>query len=352
MRTACKPRTAPLVRASSRVASRGAGALPQGSAACSAAERRRAAVLCQSMAAPESRVLDGASPPRACAPRLPASREPACSLLDASLRSRVTRPARPRSGVRRRRLCRPVTRRDDADADGARARPRAPALRSLYRSSRWWGPLATWPRKRSSPHSSRSSTAACCPRRAPGARPRAGGPPPPPTNLSRLRLFAGLRGAWLRAQRDDARPVPRAHLRQPDLPRRPQVRYARRARPSAPPLTQLAPRDTCAPAQETFLSRCFYVSGQYGEPESYRALAREMESHEASSGHARANRIFYLSIPPSVFVSVAQNASRYASSATGARRGGGRRGSLTPPQVTRASSWRSRSAETWSPVGN
>jgi len=51
-----------------------------------------------------------------------------------------------------------------------------------------------------------------------------------------------------------------------------------------------------------------------------------MEVHEASSGHARANRIFYLSIPPSVFVSVAQNASRYASSTTGARRGarGGR----------------------------
>lgn len=80
MRTACKPRTAPLVRASSRVASRGAGALPQGSAACSAAERRRAAVRRQSMAGPESHVLDGASLPRACAPHLPASREPACSL--------------------------------------------------------------------------------------------------------------------------------------------------------------------------------------------------------------------------------------------------------------------------------
>lgn len=80
-----------------------------------------------------------------------------------------------------------------------------------------------------------------------------------------------------------------------------------------------------------------------------------MEAHEAASGHARANRIFYLSIPPSVFVSVAQNASRYASSATGARRRGRWEWweALTSPlQVTRALSWRSRSAETWCRVGN
>jgi glucose-6-phosphate 1-dehydrogenase len=53
----------------------------------------------------------------------------------------------------------------------------------------------------------------------------------------------------------------------------------------------------------------------YDDTASYTALSAELSKHEAGRP---ANRIFYLSIPPTVFVAVAQNAARHASSKTGA----------------------------------
>jgi glucose-6-phosphate 1-dehydrogenase len=93
---------------------------------------------------------------------------------------------------------------------------------------------------------------------------------------------------------------------------------ARHARPRVPRLTRdllLRCRETCGPKQEEFIKRCFYCSGQYDEAESFEKLSAELATHE--TGRV-ANRIFYLSIPPTIFVSVAQNAARAASSKTGA----------------------------------
>jgi hypothetical protein len=73
--------------------------------------------------------------------------------------------------------------------------------------------------------------------------------------------------------------------------------------------------ETCGPKQEEFIKRCFYTAGQYDATASFDELSAELSKHEV--GRA-ANRIFYLSIPPTVFVAVAQNAARCASSTTGA----------------------------------
>ena len=73
-------------------------------------------------------------------------------------------------------------------------------------------------------------------------------------------------------------------------------------------------REKCGEQQEAFLKRCFYVAGQYDNAASFQALDAELRGHEAGR---KANRIFYLSTPPSIFVPVAQNAARNASSKTG-----------------------------------
>ena len=113
-------------------------------------------------------------------------------------------------------------------------------------------------------------------------------------------------------------------------------------------------RETCGPKQEEFIKHCFYTAGQYDDAASFKALSAELTKHEA--GRA-ANRIFYLSIPPTVFVTVAQNAARCASSTTGAfcvlRTPTWHAADVAAaPQATRASSWRSRSGATWSPAGS
>jgi len=73
-------------------------------------------------------------------------------------------------------------------------------------------------------------------------------------------------------------------------------------------------RENCGDKQDAFLKRCFYVSGQYDQESSFVALDAALCSYEAGR---KANRIFYLSTPPSIFVPVAQNAARKASSTTG-----------------------------------
>ncbi len=86
---------------------------------------------------------------------------------------------------------------------------------------------------------------------------------------------------------------------------------------TAPPPASPRLSESCGPKQEEFLNRCFYTAGQYDDAASFQRLSAEMEKHE---GGRKANRIFYLSVPPSVFVAVAQNAARSAASKTGARR--------------------------------
>jgi glucose-6-phosphate 1-dehydrogenase len=57
-------------------------------------------------------------------------------------------------------------------------------------------------------------------------------------------------------------------------------------------------KDSCAGKTEDFLSRTSYRQGKYGDPESYAAMKDALPSDS--------NKIFYLSIPPSVFAETAE----------------------------------------------
>lgn len=73
----------------------------------------------------------------------------------------------------------------------------------------------------------------------------------------------------------------------------------------------------CAAAQEFFLTRCFYQSGPYDQCAGFQALDKTMAEQEAASGKKRANRMFFLSIPPNVFIEAAAGAADCCSSQTG-----------------------------------
>ena len=73
---------------------------------------------------------------------------------------------------------------------------------------------------------------------------------------------------------------------------------------------RIAEAHDCSDMMEEFLSRCFYQAGQYDVPEDFKALHKAMKVQEAGR---KGMRLFYLSIPPSIFVPVAQNAARHVS---------------------------------------
>jgi glucose-6-phosphate 1-dehydrogenase len=54
-----------------------------------------------------------------------------------------------------------------------------------------------------------------------------------------------------------------------------------------------------------FCSLCSYISGQYNQGESFVKLLRHLE--ELESGRKETNRVFYMALPPSVFIDVSQN---------------------------------------------
>lgn len=73
-------------------------------------------------------------------------------------------------------------------------------------------------------------------------------------------------------------------------------------------------RENCGDKMEEFLNRCFYHSGQYGSEENFAELDTKLKHKE---GGKLSNRLFYLSIPPDIFVDVVRCASERASSKTG-----------------------------------
>ncbi|KAM0909741.1 hypothetical protein ACQ4PT_014624 [Festuca glaucescens] len=73
-------------------------------------------------------------------------------------------------------------------------------------------------------------------------------------------------------------------------------------------------RENCSDKMEQFLKRCFYQSGQYNSEEGFCELDRKLTEKEAGK---QPNRLFYLSIPPNIFVDVVRSASRIASSPGG-----------------------------------
>lgn len=73
-------------------------------------------------------------------------------------------------------------------------------------------------------------------------------------------------------------------------------------------------RENCADKMEQFLKRCYYHSGQYDSEEHFAELDCKLKEKE---GGGLSNRLFYLSIPPNIFVEVAKCASNKASSLNG-----------------------------------
>lgn len=63
-----------------------------------------------------------------------------------------------------------------------------------------------------------------------------------------------------------------------------------------------APGESCQDRMREFLARCFYVQGVYGNADSYLDLFGLMKER----GRRETNRLFYLAIPPSVFLDVAK----------------------------------------------
>jgi len=64
-----------------------------------------------------------------------------------------------------------------------------------------------------------------------------------------------------------------------------------------------APGESCAEKMSAFLSRCAYVRGNYNSRDDFSALSQIMRKSE---GAGSANRIFYMAIPPFLFIDVAQ----------------------------------------------
>lgn len=62
------------------------------------------------------------------------------------------------------------------------------------------------------------------------------------------------------------------------------------------------PGEKCDEWMRNFLSRCTYMSGNYGSADSYRNLHAELEHIKTDS---QENRIFYMAIPPFLFLEVA-----------------------------------------------
>ncbi|KAK3035863.1 hypothetical protein RJ639_033000 [Escallonia herrerae] len=73
-------------------------------------------------------------------------------------------------------------------------------------------------------------------------------------------------------------------------------------------------RENCGEKMEQFLERCFYHSGQYDSQADFAELDKKLKEHEAGKV---SNRLFYLSIPPNIFIDAVRCASLSSSSPNG-----------------------------------
>ncbi|CDY65677.1 BnaCnng48180D [Brassica napus] len=72
-------------------------------------------------------------------------------------------------------------------------------------------------------------------------------------------------------------------------------------------------RENCVDKMDQFLKRCFYHSGQYNSEDDFAELNTKLKEKEVYLS----NRLYYLSIPPNIFVDVVRCASLRASSVNG-----------------------------------
>ncbi|RID49892.1 hypothetical protein BRARA_H00658 [Brassica rapa] len=73
-------------------------------------------------------------------------------------------------------------------------------------------------------------------------------------------------------------------------------------------------RENCVDKMDQFLKRCFYHSGQYNSEDDFAELNTKLKEKEEGK---LSNRLYYLSIPPNIFVEVVRCASLRASSVNG-----------------------------------
>ncbi|GAB4818749.1 hypothetical protein N2152v2_005795 [Parachlorella kessleri] len=78
---------------------------------------------------------------------------------------------------------------------------------------------------------------------------------------------------------------------------------------------RVAAGENCGVMMDKFLARCHYQAGQYDSEADFAKLDEQLARTEG--GLPRADRIFYLSIPPNIFTAVARCASKSASSKRG-----------------------------------
>lgn len=69
---------------------------------------------------------------------------------------------------------------------------------------------------------------------------------------------------------------------------------------------------------DQFCSLCSYVSGQYDQDEPFQNLNKHIE--ELEKGRKEQNRIFYMALPPSVFITVSQHLKKHCYPKTGISR--------------------------------
>lgn len=56
-----------------------------------------------------------------------------------------------------------------------------------------------------------------------------------------------------------------------------------------------------------FCELCSYISGQYDQDESFVKLRKHIEELEHERQGDETNRVFYMALPPSVFITVSQH---------------------------------------------
>lgn len=71
---------------------------------------------------------------------------------------------------------------------------------------------------------------------------------------------------------------------------------------------------------QEFFKHCSYISGQYDNDDDYIALDKNITEQEQQCNSTKANRLFYLSLPPNVFLEAATRTGKYCKSKHGFNR--------------------------------
>ncbi len=87
------------------------------------------------------------------------------------------------------------------------------------------------------------------------------------------------------------------------MARTPLSSEAFRARVAEHLTCRYAPGESCGDKVVAFLARCHYTAGQYDSADAFLDLYQAMQ---AIQGDGPANRIFYMAVPPSIFLDVAE----------------------------------------------